>query len=234
VTIPLARMCEHVIAVDVSPLSIERLEQKCAAAAITNISAHAEPIETFDLAPGSLDLVVSNYAMHHLDDAEKARALRRAMLWLRPGGRLVIGDMMFGRGAAAGDRKIIAGKLWKLLGRGPGGWWRIVKNAWRFGLRRGERPLTRGRWEALAREVGFVHIRSQPIVAEAALLIATRPTGPAPTRTSVGSAMGGRGRGRVAADLDPGAFRRPVNKETPDGAHQIHQRDPGHRAAPPA
>ena len=180
VTIPLAQTCAHVLAVDVSPLSIERLRDKCTAAAIANITAVAEPIETLDLRPGSLDLVVSNYAMHHLDDAEKARALRRALQWLRPGGRLVVGDMMFGRGAAAEDRRIIADKLWSLLGRGPGGWWRILKNAWRFGLRRGERTLTRGRWEALAREVGFTHIRTQPIVAEAGLLVATRPTGDVP------------------------------------------------------
>ena len=43
--------------------------------------------------------------------------------WLRPGGRLVIGDMMFGRGADAQDRAIIASKARSLLRRGPGGWW---------------------------------------------------------------------------------------------------------------
>lgn len=174
VTIPLATRCERVLGVDVSPLLLEGLRSKCASAGIPNIETVAVPIEALELEPASVDLVVSNYALHHLRDAEKARLLARATDWLRPGGRLVVGDMMLGRGAAAEDRRIVADKLQSLVRRGPGGWWRIAKNLWRFGLRLREKPLSRSRWEALARAAGFTEVRTVPVRAEASLLLATR------------------------------------------------------------
>lgn len=187
VTIPLAGRCERVLGVDVSPLLLERLRAKAAAAAVTNIETLTVPIEALELSPGSVDLVVSNYALHHLRDSEKARLLSRAIHWLRPGGRLVVGDMMFGRGAAAEDRRIVAGKLRSLVRRGPGGWWRIAKNLWRFGMRLREKPLSRPRWEALARAAGFEEVRTVPVRAEAALLLATRALAePSETMTSAG------------------------------------------------
>ncbi len=174
VTIPLAQRCERVVGIDVSPRSIERLQAKCAAAGITNIDTHIQSLETLELSPGSVDLVVSNYALHHLRDAEKARLLSRARGWLRPDGRLVVGDMMFGRGGAVDDRRIVAAKLQVLMRRGPAGWWRILKNLWRFGLRLREKPLSRARWETLARAAGFTEVHTVPVRAEAAVLLATR------------------------------------------------------------
>ncbi len=174
VTIPLAGRCERVIGIDVSPRSIERLRAKCASAGIGNVDTFVEPLETLELSLGSVDLVVSNYALHHLRDADKARLLARALGWLRPEGRLVVGDMMFGRGAAPDDRRIVARKLQILMRRGPAGWWRILKNLWRFGLRLREKPLSRARWETLAREAGFIEVRTVPVRAEASLLLATR------------------------------------------------------------
>src|SRR5207244_2896459 len=56
------------------------------------------------------DLVVSNYALHHLTDDDKVALVARASRWLRPGGRLVVADMMFGRGASERDRAIIRHK----------------------------------------------------------------------------------------------------------------------------
>lgn len=53
------------------------------------------------LAPGSFDVVASTYALHHLTDTEKAILLARLAQALRPGGRLVIADLMF---ADAGAR----------------------------------------------------------------------------------------------------------------------------------
>ncbi len=174
VTIPLAERCQRVVGIDVSPRSIELLQVKCAAAGITNIDTFVQPLETLELFPASVDLVVSNYALHHLRNAEKARLLSRALGWLRPGGRLVVGDMMFGRGGAVDDRRIVAAKLQVLMRRGPAGWWRIVKNLWRFGLRLREKPLSRARWEALARAAGFSEVHTVPVRAEAAVLLATR------------------------------------------------------------
>jgi putative AdoMet-dependent methyltransferase len=53
------------------------------------------------LSPGSLDVVASTYALHHLTDAEKPIVLARLAQALRPGGRLVVADLMF---ADAGAR----------------------------------------------------------------------------------------------------------------------------------
>lgn len=50
--------------------------------------------------------------------------MERSFTWLRPGGRLVIGDMMFGRGADAADREIIRAKIRSLIGQAR----RVVAN----------------------------------------------------------------------------------------------------------
>ena len=154
---------------------LERLSTKAAASGIATIEPLVHPIETLDLPPASVDLVVSYYALHHLRDVDKERVLTRALTWLRPGGRIVIGDMMFGRGAGQEDRGIIASKVSALLRRGPGGWWRVLKNAFRFGLRVGEKPLPPHRWEALARRTGFHEVTVSRIVSEACVLTATKP-----------------------------------------------------------
>lgn len=180
VTIPLAARVRRVLAIDLSRPLIARLTTKLRAAGVGNVTPVTRPIESLDLAPGSVDLVVSNYALHHLRDADKARLMRRSYQWLRPGGRLVIGDMMFGRGANPQDRQIIAVKARSLLGRGPAGWWRLAKNAWRFSLRLGEKPLPASRWESLARAAGFSGVGTRRVVAEACVLTATKPDGAAP------------------------------------------------------
>lgn len=175
ITIPLAEGCRRVLAVDVSARLLERLVIKAAEGGITNIQDLKHPIETLDLSPASVDLVVSNYALHHLRDADKERLLTRCQTWLRPGGRIVIGDMMFGRGGDPDDRAIITSKAAELLRRGPGGWWRVLKNVVRFSLRLGEKPLPPGRWEQLARGAGFHEVSVRRVVSEACLLTATKP-----------------------------------------------------------
>lgn len=175
VTIPLARRCAQVLGVDVSSAAIELLEAKARNADIRNIQVLATPMESLDLEAESLSLVASNYAMHHLRDADKELLIERAMRWLRPGGALVIGDMMLGRGTAAGDREIIRSKVSSLAKRGPGGWWRIVKNAWKFALRVREKPLPGQAWESMLRDAGFVDVQLRRVVAEASVVSATKP-----------------------------------------------------------
>src|ERR1019366_4138290 len=102
----------------------------------------------------------------------------RSFGWLRPGGRLVIGDMMFGRGSDPADRQIIWDKLRELAGRGPGGGWRIVKNGCRFMFRFQEKPLMPAAWESIVREAGFVNVKTSRVVAEACVISATKPSGP--------------------------------------------------------
>ena len=87
-------------------------------------------------------------------------AVDEAVKWLRPGGRLVIGDMMFGRGGDARDREIIGSKLALLVRKGPGGWWRIVKNGGRYVLRFQERPVSMSAWAAMLNKAGLADVEA--------------------------------------------------------------------------
>ncbi len=172
----LARSGAVVTAVDLSPAMVERLQQKALEAGLTGITGVVAPVEHLELAPESVDLVVSNYALHHLRDPDKSSVVRLAATWLRPGGRLVIGDMMFGRGSTPRDRAIIGSKARTLAARGPAGWWRLAKNVVRFGLRLQERPVTMSVWVRYLEEAGFVDVAAVPVVAEAAVVTGTKPS----------------------------------------------------------
>ncbi len=175
VTFPLAKLVNRVIAVDISPAMIELLQSNARDKGLGNVDARVAPIEKLHLDPGSVDLVVSNYSLHHLADRDKAVLVEHAATWLRPGGRLVIGDMMFGRGGDARDWNIAASKMSALARRGPGGWWRIAKNLWRYLWRVQERPIAMSRWESILRSQGLVGIVGVPVVAEAAVVAGTKP-----------------------------------------------------------
>lgn len=173
--VPVALVAERVIAVDVSTRMLDRLSQRAEEEGLRNVEPSRGAIEELELTPSSVDLIVSNYALHHLLDSDKARFVRDAVTWLRPGGKLVIGDMMLGRGLTRDDRRILAGKARIMLSRGPAGWWRIVKNAWRLMTRTVERPLPMESWENLLREAGFVDVSGCRVVAESAVVSGRRP-----------------------------------------------------------
>ncbi len=175
VTLALAEKTASVLAVDVSQKMIDLLLDNARTAGATNVEGSAIPIEQLDFAPGSIDLVVSNYALHHLRDADKPAVVRQVFGWLRPGGRFVIGDMMFGRGGDSRDREIIASKLSLLVRKGPGGWWRIAKNGARYVFRTQERPVSMAAWVAMFEGAGFVDVKAVPVVNEAAVVLGTRP-----------------------------------------------------------
>jgi len=168
----------EVVAVDVSEGMLERLRADARARHITNVDVHVADLAGFDLPAHSVDVVVSNYALHHLTDADKSALLVRAQAWLKPGGRLVIADMMFGRGGSSRDRQILAEKVMVLLRKGPGGIWRIAKNLVRFGLRRGsELPSPPEFWVDAIRSAGFRFVEYRAVAAEAGLVTAVSPPG---------------------------------------------------------
>ncbi len=175
ISIPLANRGANVLGVDVSPAMASALRAEARRRRLARLAAVAVPIEELDMASASVDLVVSSYALHHLRDADKARLVMAAFGWLRPGGRLVIADMMLGRGGSARDRAIIRGKLRVLARKGPGGWWRIIKNSWRYLVRVQERPISMASWTALFEEAGFTAITASALVAEAGLVTGARP-----------------------------------------------------------
>lgn len=180
-TLGLARCASRVTAVDVSGEMVDRLRVKAAAAGLDNITYLIRPIECLELPEASVDLVVSNYSLHHLRDRDKEALVGSAARWLRPGGKLVVGDMMFGRGISARDRAIIGSKVVVLVRRGPPGWWRLVKNLVRFSFRLQERPVTMETWRGYFEQSGFTEVSVGPVMAEAGVAVGTKPSlGPSP------------------------------------------------------
>jgi ubiquinone/menaquinone biosynthesis C-methylase UbiE len=177
VTTALAPMVSSVLAVDISTAMTESLASRAALEGLENVSTQVADLSHFELPPGRADLIVSSYALHHLSDADKRALVARSARWLRPGGRLVIADMMFGRGASQRDRAILRQKAVALAAKGPGGWWRIMKNLTRFGLGVGqEHPATPEFWQAALRDAGFTEVVFQPVVAEAGIVRGIKPS----------------------------------------------------------
>jgi ubiquinone/menaquinone biosynthesis C-methylase UbiE len=172
----------QVEAVDFSPQMLAQLQSRAKSLAISNVTTTVASLEEFDLPDASVDLIVSSYALHHLRDQDKAALVMRAARWLRPGGRLVIADMMFGRGTSARDRAILRSKAASMLARGPAGWWRIARNLVKFGLRVGsERPASPRVWRSYLERAGFRDVQFEEIIGEAGLVAAKVGDRPAAT-----------------------------------------------------
>jgi ubiquinone/menaquinone biosynthesis C-methylase UbiE len=174
-TLRLAPQVATVLAVDISQEMISLLEQNARRVEISNVRAIAMPLEHLSLESGSVDLVVSNYALHHLRDPDKRVIVERAANWLTPGGRLVVGDMMFGIGRGVEDRRIISSKLALFARKGPAGWWRIAKNSMRYLFRLQERPISLERWVTLFTDAGLSAVEGGRVVNEGAVVRGTKP-----------------------------------------------------------
>jgi ubiquinone/menaquinone biosynthesis C-methylase UbiE len=175
VTLALAPLVAEVTAVDFARPMLEALEDQARASGVGNVSTLQADLALLDRPEASVDLVVSSYALHHLQDSDKRLLVERSYRWLRPGGRIVIADMMFGRGLSGRDRQILLSKVVVLARKGPGGLWRIAKNAVRFGLRKGgELPVTPEFWQQALEAAGFSEVRFEPVVAEAGLVFGRR------------------------------------------------------------
>lgn len=170
-TIAVAERVGSVAAVDLVPGMLAVALEEAQARGLDNVTSLVEDLGVVDFPPESLDLVVSSYALHHLTDANKLALVQRCNRWLRPEGRLVIGDMMFGRGTSARDRRIFLDKVRRLARKGPAGLWRILKNAARFGLRRGtDLPVPPEFWTKALKEAGFVDVVYASVVSEAGVV----------------------------------------------------------------
>jgi len=176
VTMALAPKVASILAVDISPAMTEELAKNAAEAGLSNVTAEVGDLTSFALPPASVDLIVSSYVLHHLLDPGKQALVRESINWLKPGGRLVIADMMFGRGGTARDRAILKQKAVALAKKGPGGVWRIAKNLGRYGLGvGGEHPATPEFWQQALRDAGYTGVAFTPVVAEAGLVSGQKP-----------------------------------------------------------
>lgn len=176
VTTALAPLVHSVLAVDISPEMTRSLAEQADLADLGNVRAEVGDLNELSLNPESTDLIVSNYALHHLTDSGKRALVANTARWLRPGGRLVLADMMFGRGTTPRDRRILREKVAALAAKGPGGWWRIARNLTRYGFRTGhEHPASPEFWQEALRDEGFTDVIFEPVVAEAGIVRGTRP-----------------------------------------------------------
>ena len=174
VTLALAPLA-NVTALDISRHMLERLDARMAADGVANVDLVAGDMRSLPFDDETFDVVVSNYAFHHLDDPGKELSLSEARRVLVPGGRLVICDMMFALSLRPRDRRLILHKVRAIAARGPAGLLRILHNAGRVATRRWERPAPPETWEKLLTDRHFADIRIELLQEEAGLATASRP-----------------------------------------------------------
>jgi ubiquinone/menaquinone biosynthesis C-methylase UbiE len=191
VSLAVAPRVHEVAAVDISARMLERLGATAAADGVRNLRTLEADLRILPLEDEWATLVVSNYAFHHLDDAGKELALSEARRVLRPGGRLVVCDMMFSLSLDSRDRRVIWEKVWAMLKRGPAGVVRILKNAGRVAAGTWEQPARPETWVEMLEARGFVDVRVELLEHEAAIATARRPTnGSARARVAPAAATG--------------------------------------------
>ncbi len=103
-----AEACARVVAVDVSPVMLDRLRTKVSASGRTNIEVVQAGFLTYEHSGDGADFVYSRYALHHLPDFWKAVALTRLHGVLRPGGVLRLWDVVYDFPPAAARERIDA------------------------------------------------------------------------------------------------------------------------------
>jgi SAM-dependent methyltransferase len=84
--------CARVIAVDVSPVMLDRLRRTTDA---SNVEVFPSGFLTYEHHGPPADFVYSRYALHHLPDFWKAVALTRIHHVLKPGGVLRLSDVVY-------------------------------------------------------------------------------------------------------------------------------------------
>ncbi|HPL28106.1 MAG TPA: metalloregulator ArsR/SmtB family transcription factor [Anaerolineae bacterium] len=92
ITLALARLGHRVIAVDAAPAMLRTLEARACAAGLRNVEAQGGELEALPLATGLGDLVLLSQTLHHTRRPEVA--LREAARVARPGGRVVVLDLL--------------------------------------------------------------------------------------------------------------------------------------------
>ncbi len=97
-TLAVAPHCGRVVAVDVSPVMLDRLRSKVEAAGVGNVEVVQAGFLTYRHRGEPADIVYSRLALHHLPDAWKAVALDRLRGVLRPGGLLRLVDVVYSFG----------------------------------------------------------------------------------------------------------------------------------------
>lgn len=175
-TLALADRVERVWALDISPAMGSYLETKAASAGASNVQAVVASAVSLPLVDESIDLVVSNYCLHHLDPEGKRRALLEMHRVLAPTGRVVLGDMMFAITLTdPRDRRVVGTKVRAMLRKGPAGVVRLLKNGVRLLIARQERPARPEWWREALEQAGFSDVTVRAMPHEGGIAAARKP-----------------------------------------------------------
>jgi ubiquinone/menaquinone biosynthesis C-methylase UbiE len=179
----LAGRVAKVWAVDSSRAMVDYLQVEAESAGLDNVRVVLASATDVPVVACTADLVVSNYCFHEMRHLDKRRALTEAFRLLKPGGRLVIGDMMFGLNpACARDRQIVSEKLRSIGRRGLPGSLRLLKNALRLAAGRWEHPANATWWRDALKQCGFEKVSVEILRHEGGIASAHRPITPATRR----------------------------------------------------
>ncbi|HMD56567.1 MAG TPA: methyltransferase domain-containing protein [Solirubrobacteraceae bacterium] len=197
-----APLVASVSAVDLSPAMCRHLAEKFHTLGLNNAEVMVSAATHLPLPDSSIDVAVSNYCFHHLTDVEKRRALSEIRRVLRPGGRLVFGDMMFRLGIVdSRDRAVIGLLIRRVLRHGPAGVLRLLKSAARILTFRWEHPASAGWWHEALLDAGFVDVEVRALEHEGGVAHARKreqPGSAQATRGFRGPAQATRGDGGPA------------------------------------
>ena len=91
-TLLLADVAESITAVDISPEMLRQLEARAQAQGATNVETVEADIEDLPLEDGAFDVAILSQALHHA--INPARCLLEARRVLKPGGRLLLLDLL--------------------------------------------------------------------------------------------------------------------------------------------
>jgi ubiquinone/menaquinone biosynthesis C-methylase UbiE len=108
-SVEVAPACARLVAVDVSPVMLRRLEDKVATLGLGGkIELVRAGFLTYEHTGAPADFVYSRFALHHLPDFWKAVALARLRRILRPGGVLRLWDVVYDFAPAAAEERLEA------------------------------------------------------------------------------------------------------------------------------
>lgn len=174
-TLPAAENAARVWAIDVSAKMCDYLTTKALSAECDNIEPVVASAVSLPLVGDSVDVVISNYCLHHLRAEEKMLALAEMHRVLRPCGRVVLGDMMFEvTMGTSRDRALVGAKVRALLAKGPAGAWRLARNGARFATGRWEKPASGEWWRRALVETGFEGVELELTNHEGGIVLGTR------------------------------------------------------------
>jgi SAM-dependent methyltransferase len=90
-----AARCRRVVALDVSPAMVATIERRAAEQHVSNLEVVQAGFLSYEHLGEPADFAYSRNALHHLPDYWKVMALARIAAVLRPGGVLLLRDIVF-------------------------------------------------------------------------------------------------------------------------------------------